>query len=281
MHLIPIKDFWRIHNPWAIFALGVLLIWVPLNLRGQAPEMSLNRKVINEDGFREIVHVTDRTPVPKTKRTYYWYKTRSVHSSQDNYAGELLDGDYIRYYPNNQLAEKGTYTKGLREGLWTTWYPNGNLASKSRWKQGREHGKFLQWDSLGTALEHGKYRRGNKVGEWVDHAHGDTLRYKRGRLVPIDTTGNDSLAKRDSWVKRIFTKKNKENEEVDNRETAEKQGFFHRLFQKKKANGKASPKARQRMIEQQNAKPSKKEPKKPGFFKRLFQGKRKKPKEND
>ena len=146
---------------------------------GQAFETLANRKIISNKGYKEIVYITDKTPKPKGKRFYHWYKTRELHTSQNNYAGKLLTGEYLKYYPNNQLAEKGYFEKGLKVALWTIWHPNGKLSSEMRWKKGKRSGKYIKRDSVGTILEFGSYKKGEKTGKWIYPIERDTLYFKK------------------------------------------------------------------------------------------------------
>ncbi len=227
--------------------LGLLLCFFPSNVLGQKFEVPTDRKVIDKNGFKEIVYTTKKTPYPRTSGIYHWYKTRGLHTSQSNYAGELLDGDYLKYYPDNQLAEKGVFKKGLKVSVWNTWHQNGILHTRSLWKNGRLSGRYVKWDSLGNTLEAGRYSRGFKNGKWIFYAKGDTIQYKKGKAV-IRDTANDSLQQRTSFFKRVFGKKEDKKEMENNKKKGQreksqltepnKEGLFKRLFKKKdKKNG--------------------------------------------
>ena len=253
-----------------LFTLQVIFV------SGQFNELSLNRKINNKRGYKEIVYVTDKTPIAKGKRSYHWYKSLGIHSSQNNYAGELLDGPYIKYYPGHQLAEKGYFTKGLKTALWTTWHQNGKVSSVMRWKNGRRSGKYIARDSLGSIVELGNYKKGFKNGKWILPLEGRTLYFKKGKLTKIDSTSNDSVQKKPSFFKGIFSKKEKIKEDSIQKDTVAQPNFFKRLFTKKDGKNKKQkqkPKnATIRKAQKSNPKTTKKE----GFFKRLFRKKNKK-----
>ncbi|UII80119.1 toxin-antitoxin system YwqK family antitoxin [Flagellimonas sp. CMM7] len=243
---------------------------------GQTFEQYANRKVINEKGYKEIVYITDKTPQAKGKRSYHWYKSRKVHASQNNYAGKLLDGDYVRYYPSNQLAEKGYFENGLKVALWTTWHSNGKVASAMRWKNGRRNGKYIQRDSLGTIVELGTYKKGLKTGKWMYPVTGDTLYFKKGALVPLDSIINDSLQKKTSFLKRLFKKKDTIATKGVSEETLKKNNFFKRLFAKKERDAKIKPKRNgKRKNNGKDKKALDTTTDKEGFLKRLFKKKNK------
>ncbi len=262
------------------FLLLMLFVLSANNLLGQTFELSVHRKVINDKGGREIVYVTDKTPEPKGKRMYHWYKSRKVHTSQNNYAGELLDGEYLKYYPDSQLAEKGVFKNGLKVSVWNTWHQNGRLATRSLWKSGRISGRFVKRDSLGNTLETGTYKKGFKNGKWIYPMEGDTLYFKKGDLVPTDSITNDSLPKKPSFLKRLFKKKKDAGgESIKSPETFKKQGFFKRLFAKREKKPSTKPKKKK---DRESKKPEgKADVGKDGFFKRLFGKKDKKPKKTN
>ncbi|WP_374226258.1 toxin-antitoxin system YwqK family antitoxin [Flavobacterium oreochromis] len=74
-------------------------------------------------------------------------------------AGELLQGEYKKFYHSNQLAEQGTFKKGLRVGTWKTWYENGKLATVSKWSKGLKRGKSIYYNTEGNVIEIGTFKK--------------------------------------------------------------------------------------------------------------------------
>lgn len=249
-----------------LYVCPCLFVLCIFNAQGQNFEVPINRKVIDEKGFKEIVYTTKKTPYPNTDQMYHWYKARGVHTSQGNYAGELLDGEYLRYFPDNQLAEKGSFKNGLKVLVWNTWHQNGNLSTRSVWKNGKISGKYIEWDSVGNITETGRYRKGIKIGKWLFPIKGDTIRYKKGMAVVKDTSIHDSIHQRESLFKRIFRKKDEGTNDLEKVEDSRGKGFFVKPFGKREDKDKIN---RER-VKSRNGQPTDKQSNKEGFLKRLF-----------
>lgn len=200
----------------------------------QAQDSFYLRKKITDRQFRYEFFVSERSPHAKTKVTYYWFKGGLIHHSEGAYSGEVLDGDFEKFYLSNQLAEKGQFKNGKKVGLWKTWYENGVLATTQEWAGGQKNGNFFLYDSEGNLIEKGLFRANRKNGKWINYLRKDTLKYYKDKLVvkkekksinvndSIDQTKSkksnpNSLTnsqpttkeKRDSFFKRLFKKKNK------------------------------------------------------------------------
>lgn len=197
-------------------------------------EAPTDRRVITDGEFKEELAITTKTPKAQAKRSYYWFKSQDIYASQNDYAGLLLNGPYTKYYYTNELAEKGHFKKGLKIGKWTSWYKTGIISKVSKWKKGRLSGAFITRDSLGRTLVSGKYKNGKKEGYWIDHAQKDTLYYAKGFPMIID-----SSFEKPGFVQRTFgfLKRNKKQPPKEGKTKKEKDttktGFFKRLFAKK------------------------------------------------
>lgn len=260
----------RMSRPFQSILFLVLLVWSFMGCK--SIETPINRKFTSNKQYKEVLFVTDKMPNARRQRNYYWYKSREVHYSQDNYGGELLDGEYVKYYYSNQLAERGGFKNGLKKGEWTKWYENGQVAQVSQWKKGRQMGKFISRDSLGNIVEYGKYKKDVKIGNWVYPEKGETIYFIKGKQLVQDPTLTDSLTKL-PFLKRIFNKRyrqiKKRNKE---RKGADSEGLLRPVSNKKdktrEANGKDIVKKRDTA--------------KSGFFKKIFKrNKKETAKKND
>ncbi|WP_298487862.1 hypothetical protein [uncultured Maribacter sp.] len=230
-------------------------------------EVPTDRKIISDREFKEDFFVTDKTPKPKGKRLYHWYKSQEIYASQNNYAGELLDGPYIKHYYSNQLAEKGDFSNGIKRGHWTSWHKNGMVAQVSKWKKGRLSGKYITRDSLGSIKSSGAYKNGYKTGTWIYPIQGDTMYFVKGTKIITDTTITDSLRER-PFFKRIFMSKRQRIEQgvVRPKKENREKNVFKRIFKKKpKEENQVNNKGKKIEAEE-----------KPNFFQRIFKKKNKK-----
>lgn len=93
-----------------------------------------------------------------------WVKGDVVYFSDFAVDGILLQvqrgkphGLYISWYPNGQIAEKGTTKNGKRNGLWTKWHENGQKYEKGTYKNDEKHGLWIRWDDDGEEVSRETY----------------------------------------------------------------------------------------------------------------------------
>jgi len=205
----------------------------------------LQKKKIQTTTYKEDCVVVLKSVKPSLNRTYFWYKSNEIHQSKGDYSGDLLQGNYVRHYITNELAEKGNFSYGLKKGKWKSWYKNGNLKAINNWKKGELSGEYFLQNDSGELLLKGKYSKGKRVGKWVDYIKKDTTRYKKGV---------------------VFIKKIKDTNAV------KKEGVFTRVFKKKNKEGKKK-KGKKKGKQKEVKKTLNKKTKKPFFLKRLFKKK--------
>ncbi len=212
---------------------------------------AFNKRIISNTEFKEQFFITDATPVAKKDVSYYWFKSQQVHTSQEDYAGELIHGVYTKYYYNNQVAEKGTFNKGLKTGLWNSWDAQGNLTLREKWKNGKRSGQQVTYDSINKIGSRGNYIHGKRSGKWIFPSLGDTVVYKKGAIYKPKV--------RDTLKLGIFQKLFKKKDSLATKEN-KKPTFFQRIFKKQEtsaANNKKKTKSRKSSIKQNTTKVTK------------------------
>lgn len=224
------------------------------------------KKKITDVNFRYEFYTSVKAIEPKADRMYYWFKAGAIHNSEDDVTGELLHDVYIKYYLDNQLAEKGSFEYGQKKGSWKTWHQNGMLDTQQYWQEGRRHGNYYSYDTKGNLLEKGNYRKGKKNGRWINYFLKDTVQYKND--LPL--------------IKKV--KKTKEERKVarEERKNLRKQKDAEFEARKKARALEKEEKAKKKeqlLLEKQNSVEGD-TIKKAGFFKRIFSTKAKKPNGN-
>ncbi len=103
--------------------------------------------------------------------TYWWYKSNTILRTTGGADGRLLNGEYVCFYPDNNLKEKGSFFKGVKDKLWITWHSNGKINEQLTWKKGVMNGERLIYDKDGKVLLKERYVNGklkkNKVKQVV------------------------------------------------------------------------------------------------------------------
>lgn len=210
-----------------------------------------SKKRISDAYFRYEFYTTYKKSTPKEDREYFWYKGGAIHKTESGIAGELLHGDFQKFYHSNQLAEAGLYKNGLKQGQWKNWHENGTLQSQQGWSDGQRDGRYSSYDKTGFLIETGNYRHGLKDGQWVNYISKDTLKYRRGLIRKDTPAATDTLGAKRGFFARLFGKK----KAADITDTAKapdttasgKPGFFKRLFARKpKTEAAEGPKAKEK-----------------------------------
>ncbi|AWM15199.1 hypothetical protein DI487_15925 [Flavobacterium sediminis] len=212
-------------------------------------------KRISDQYFRYEFYTTDKEVNIKHNRDYYWFKGGLIHKAEGGTSGQLLDGEFKKYYHSNQLAEQGFFKRGLKIGLWKTWFEDGTTESTQEYNSGQRDGQYYSYSSTGKMLEKGYYVSGKKHGSWINYITQDTVQYKKGEIFipkPKLTKEEKAAAKEQKKKERELkkqeketknasktkitpkeTKKAKSKKETKKEDTSEKQSFFKRIFSKK------------------------------------------------
>jgi antitoxin component YwqK of YwqJK toxin-antitoxin module len=139
----------------------------------------------NDTLFQFYVTSFDKRFKAKDDREYFWYGSNAIIRTFGDHGDKLLDGLFIKYYPNGNLAVKEFFLKGLRNGDSKMWYPDGKLMSVIQWIDGKKDGNFKEYDSLENLIRYGKYQD-DKLNGTIYCRSTDglikKLKYKHGEL---------------------------------------------------------------------------------------------------
>lgn len=195
-----------------------------------------SKKKITDKEFKYEFYTTLDKINPKDNTTYYWFKGGAIHNATEGVAGELLEGPFLKFYLNNQLAEQGEFKKGKKIGLWKTWYNNGTLCTETHWKSGKLKGKFIAYNEKGEMIEKGNYANNKKQGRWINYKTKDTLKFRNDMVVVKKNKVKKAIDKKEDQTKTTdhkITTKTAENKNNLKLKKVKKEGFFKRLFSKK------------------------------------------------
>jgi len=195
-----------------------------------------SKKKITDKEFKYEFYTTLDKINPKNNTTYYWFKGGAIHNASEGIAGELLEGSFLKFYLNNQLAEQGEFSNGRKIGLWKTWYNNGTLCTETHWKSGKLRGKFIAYNEKGEMIEKGSYADNKKQGRWINYKTKDTLKYRNDMVVVKKIKVKKTIDKKEDKTKNTDYKIDAKNRDHKNNlkpNKVKKEGFFKRLFSKK------------------------------------------------
>ncbi|MCR9171947.1 MAG: hypothetical protein NXI10_05620 [bacterium] len=136
---------------YAVFVLGLLAASY-VNAQDHLKDFSLKRS-LKQDGLhlQFMVLDADKKGVRhhQPSKFYYWTKAQHVRATQGASSGLLLHGLFEAFYPDKQLAQKGSYKKGLKHGTWKYWHEDGTFQRVEKWSHGELSGKQLFYDEQG------------------------------------------------------------------------------------------------------------------------------------
>jgi hypothetical protein len=152
------------------FALPVFILLSFFSIFGQAQNPSIKSYdkveiqtlyLNSKDSVVRFQVLTDSKKVKYVPAlTYWWYKSNTILKTTGGADGKLLNGEYVSFYPDNNLKEKGKFLKGVKDELWITWFPNGKIQEQIIWKKGLMHGQRIVFDKDGNKISTENYKNG-------------------------------------------------------------------------------------------------------------------------
>ena len=73
----------------------------------------------------------------------------------------------IRYFPNGDKEQEGTYEDGKKDGLWIQWYPNGEKWTEIHYDNGEKEGEMVVYFKSGKVNYKSNYKNNRPHGEWI------------------------------------------------------------------------------------------------------------------
>ena len=143
-----------------------------------------------KNGIEELYYKTGglKSKIKKTNSSLYSSNIKEV--SFREIPGKLT-GEYITYFENGNIKEKGNYFNGLKRGEWSEFYENGQIFKKDFYNEnGKLSGPFEYYFEDGQTFQKGNYLNGNLDGWWEEHYKGGIPReieyknlYKDGEVI--------------------------------------------------------------------------------------------------
>jgi antitoxin component YwqK of YwqJK toxin-antitoxin module len=161
-----------------------------LNAQGTLEEYTpINNFTLNFDDYYINFHfLTTKKPNIEINDNlyYYWFKTDQIHSTQGAIGGQALHGDFIVFYDDRNLKEKGVFNMGLKDGKWKKWHNNGVLMEVGTWDKGRKEDSWFEYDPEGLIVKEANYNHGALDGNYKEYFNGELViekKYKNGKEI--------------------------------------------------------------------------------------------------
>ena len=120
--------------------------------------------------------------------TATYFTSLGVPNYVVEYKEGVLDGEFIEYYPNQQIAEKAQFEEDSRTGLAYEYFMNGNKKAETNYKEGQGNGKYTTWYPNGTIKEDGEYKNGAIIGKFTEYYPNGSISY----VANYDESGKEN-----------------------------------------------------------------------------------------
>lgn len=199
-------------------------------------EININKK---DSSVRANVYNDPLTVKTKTGCTYYWYAYNKIHFTQGGYDGRLLHGEYVCFYPNGNIKQKGNFKDGLKEGEWVSWYDNGVIAEIAHWKGGLRQGAYKNFSQAGGIHIEACYKNDKLNGNYITYEEEKITEKKRYRM------GKELLPKEKKQEKKkpVPHKNDAPRENTEDKTSGKKKDKLHfRIFHSGQVPNQSKPK---------------------------------------
>lgn len=122
--------------------------------------------IIYEEGIRTAYGAVDSI----RNRIGIWteYHNTGEFRGKGMYADDKRTGDWIFYYPNGQIEQRGKYDKkGRAQGEWKWFYENGSLMREESYLDNLRDGLMTEYTEDGKVITKGDYIDDLQEGVWI------------------------------------------------------------------------------------------------------------------
>lgn len=112
------------------------------------------------------------------KWQFFSASTDGYMISEETYTSNLRNGQSVKFYPDNTVAESISYHNDMRNGECIQYYHGGAICLKSNYADGKLNGTYEVWFENGNPEFSGKYKNDAKEGSWLIYNNDGTLKYR-------------------------------------------------------------------------------------------------------
>ena len=99
----------------------------------------------------------------------YGYTPGKNLKKEGTFKNGKLDGEWLSYYENGQLAIKSNYKNGNLDGAYLEYSREGQLIIEVNYVDGQPDGTFKRYSYNNAVEQIGEYDKGAKVGKWITY----------------------------------------------------------------------------------------------------------------
>jgi len=151
-----------------------------------------NWKDFSKDG-----EVTEEGSYKYKKEIYKIYNEKELLIQEGRAIDGLAEGEWIYYFNNGAIKQKGTLRKDKRYGLWTAYYEDGSLYAESNYVLGKVDGRYKTYHRNNALCSDNQYIMNKLVGSARKFYDNGRIEYeqayvdgiKHGLGARVDTDG--------------------------------------------------------------------------------------------
>lgn len=152
-----------------------------------------NGKGVSNPHFASYYKIVENNPADGNKRYRDYYVTGEL-KSEGNYleidrtddSKTVRDADYVDYYRNGAVEEKGTFAGGKRQGEYVSYAEDGTVLIKANYQDDLLHGEYTKYADSGLSLRQ-TYSRGEPKYDYYELLGSD------GRYSKVRTADDSPL----------------------------------------------------------------------------------------
>jgi len=148
-----------------IYLISTLILFVVLSVNAQKNSFIASTRSIvitkNDSVIKANIFIHDEEIKTYDVLWYFWYNNETIGSNRGGINGKALHGMYQIFNSKSNLLLEGQFDKGLKTGKWKYWYASGELQKSEEWKNGLLHGKQLTYNEKGELVKEEVYSKGN------------------------------------------------------------------------------------------------------------------------
>ena len=129
----------------------------------KADEQNFSRPLVIKNG---LLYSDTLSTTPFTGRNKSHMRDMKIEYDVVNGKKE---GDFIIYFPNNNIQMVGKMKENKNFGEWKYYYQDGSLQTSGFYDNDIPTGKWMWFNSNGKVIEEGNYLNGNREGEWKSY----------------------------------------------------------------------------------------------------------------
>jgi antitoxin component YwqK of YwqJK toxin-antitoxin module len=137
--------------------------------------------------------------------TYYSFYSKNI-TKRETYKNGVLNGFSWVYYPDGKISEQREWKNGIPVNDWIRYYQNDSIFMKTSFTDGKRSGTFILNYQNGTPQWRGQYLNDLPEGKWVNYNQkgevAKTIEYKNGEALNADQLLKEEKAYFDKMEKQ-------------------------------------------------------------------------------